>query len=232
MALLLAAAIPVLVAWVGLWARGEVRTWFLAPTLAVLAFGIWGPSLEPLLAEAMPLVAARAASRVLLLVALPLGLLYAFGEGNMVPGWPALGLGREGAGRSLAYGVGASLAIVPLAVLAVRQAGGQPLPLDAVPFVVVEAAAEEIFFRGLLLIPLVPLIGRGGALAVSASSFLLTRPTIFLTAAPVQVLPRPFFAAVLLAVALLLGAVALHTRHVLGAVAGRSIVRAVPALLP
>lgn len=226
----LALAIPVLLAWIPLLLKGRRPTWFLAPTLAALAFGIWGPVLESLLAGPVSVVAARATSRVLLLVALPLGLLVLFGEGDLVPGPRALGLGREGIPASLGLGAVAGLAIVPVVALALMQRGPVAVTAEQAPFLVVSAVAEEVFFRGILLVPLVGLIGRGGALAVSGSSFVLSRPHVLLTS-DLAVLPRPFNALALVLIAVLFGLVVLRTRQVSGAALGRTIVRLVPPLL-
>lgn len=226
----LAVAVPVLLAWIALLSKGKRPTWFLAPTLAAVAFGLWAEPLETVLQGPTSFVAARALSRVLLLVALPLGLLYVFGEGHLVPGPPAIGLGREDIPESLGYGVVAALAIVPVVAFALMQRGGADPTLKQAPFLVLAAVAEELFFRGILLVPLIGQIGRGGALAVSASSFVLTRPTAFF-AAGMGFLPRPFNALALVMIGVLFGLVALRTRHAAGPALGRSIVRLVPPIL-
>lgn len=226
----LAVAIPVLLAWIPLLLKGKRPTWFLAPTLAAVAFGIWAEPLQSILAGPTSFVAARAFSRVLLLVAMPIGLLYVFGEGDLVPGAPAIGLGRENIPESLGYGVVAALAIVPVVAFALLQRGGADPTMQQVPFLVLAAVAEEVFFRGILLVPLIGQIGRGGALAVSASSFVLTRPTAFFEAG-LGFLPRPFNALALVMIGVLFGIVALRTRHAAGPSLGRTIVRLVPPFL-
>lgn len=228
----LAAAIPVLLAWIPLLRRDSKPTWYLAPTLAIVAWGIWGPMLQGATEGGLGIVAGRALSRVLLLVVLPLALLYLFGEGNLVPGAPALGLGKQRIPRSLGFGLVASLPIVVVAALALNGSSVAAPSGSAAVFVAVAAVAEEIFFRGILLIPLVNELGRGGALAVSASSFLLTRPELLLTVDPLQVLPRPLFVVALVLVAVLFGVVAMKTRHVAGAGLGRVVVRLAPSFIP
>lgn len=228
----LAAAIPVLLGWIPLLRRESKPTWYLAPTLSILAWAIWGGMLQSATEGGIGIVAGRALSRVLLLVALPLALLLVFGEGHLVPGAPALGLGKRGIPRSLGYGLAASLPIVVVAALALPGASVAPPGGSTAVFVAVAAVAEEIFFRGILLIPLVNEIGRGGALAVSASSFLLMRPELLLTVDPLQVLPRPLFVVALSLVAVLFGVVAVKTRHVAGPGLGRVVVRLAPSLIP
>lgn len=230
MAIDLLSPLPVLLGWIWLWRRDEpTPTWYLAPTLAILAFGIWGDMLQDLLAgpanTVLRIVAARAGMRLLLLVALPLVLLVAFGEGSLVPGAPALGLGRRGVGKSLALGLAGAVVVVPLTVLAVGRPGAITDPM-AMGFVVVAAVSEEIFFRGILLLPLVPNIGRGGASVIAVSSFLFTRSQVLWSTT--GILPDPALAAAVLAIAVVFTLVSLRTRSVAGACLGRAIGRLAP----
>lgn len=237
----LALAVPVLLAWVPLLMKDRRPVWFLAPTLAALAFGLWAEPFEQLFAGATGIVAARALSRVVLLVVLPLVLLWLFGEGNLVPGAPALGLGRDGVRDSLVLGLAASVVLVPLAWWALAEAaaaaGGAAGGTGAIgvaagdlPFLAVEAVAEEVFFRGILLLPLVPVLGRTGAFLVAVPSFLLSRPHFFVAAGPsgLALLAQPLFALSLTATGVLLAVVALRSRSAAGPGLARSLVRLVP----
>lgn len=224
-------AIPVLVGWIPLWRQDRLPTWYLAPTLAALAFGLWAEPIEGAIAASAGVVPARAVSRLLLLVLLPLALLWIFGEGNLVPGWPALGLGRRGLGRSLGYGLVAGLVLVPLAWFALSGRGAGGLVADQAPFLVLEAVSEEVFFRGILLLPLVPNIGRAWAAGIAGSSFLLTRSGLFVTVNPLTLVPSPVFALTVLTLTVAFVLVSLRTKNVAGACLGRSLVRVVPSLL-
>lgn len=228
----LALAIPVLLAWVPLLLKGRKPVWYLGPTLAALAFGLWAGPFEGLFAEATGIVAARALSRLVLLVVLPLALMWIFGEGTLVPGAPALGLGRDGVGASLLLGLASAVVLVPLAwyALSTLPAGAAAVAAGEVPFVVVEAVSEEVFFRGILLLSLVPVLGRGWAFLVAVSSFLLSRPEVFLVAGSEGLvwLPRPAFALSLAATGVVLALVSLRSEHAAGAGLGRSLARVVP----
>lgn len=234
----LAMALPVLLAWVPLLRRERRPVWFLGPTLAAVAFALWAGAVEGALVGAFgggpsAVVAASAVATVLLLVVLPLVLLWVFGEGHLIPGPPALGLGRRGLTASLGYGLVAGVVLVPFTWAALSGAGAAPTPPGEAVLVAVGAVAEEVFFRGILLIPLVPLLGRLGAFAVSGSSFVLSRPSSFLALADGRwaLLPRPAFALALVATAVALTLVSLRTRHVAGAGLGRILARLGPSLL-